>query len=622
MAARLSINVILRSDRNVLFEGIVPGQAYSGQSDGVKVCVEAGQPAPVTVTPPGADDPVKSVEYNLYTDSRNYHKVIVPDTGRRYMGMTSLSSFPYFEEDSAVREFRMPIYLLTGQNLNMQLAFGIIGTNYETTFRTIEPTHNRALIAYMRRLSMQIRRGTDLYPIPDSIAGKNPDGSITEHLYYRESKEGFDEPWILTLRDFAEHMKRIYDLPDVTTEGSMEPLWCSWTDWMSDDVTDEVILANVREGVKLGIGNYIIDDGWFGPGLDTDYSVELNIGDWEPDPAKIKDMGKLVRDIRAAGGTPMIWCAPHAVAAGADCFEQRKKYLIVKEDGELLMTPNVFHTLCFMCPEAREIMADVSASLIERWDFDGAKYDLFNCVPTMRCCSTEHTHDVTSMMEGLDLTLKLMADKTRAIKPDYIIELKQNYGTPFLSQYGTMTRAGDTPYSPEVNFLRTMYVQAYSPYAINDYQTITSEDSPEAAACIVLKMIAAGIPTYSIDFSRLSQENKDVIARYNKWYSENIRTFMKYRVPLSGENSVLKIADEGGDVFFLVNEGGAVEIDKSSTILNATFKKDLFVNCGGAKSGKVTVFDCFGKEVEGGKKEFDGWAHVDMLPGGMVRIEL
>ena len=417
-------------------------------------------------------------------------------------------------------------------------------------------------------------------------------------------------------------MKRIYGLGDVTTDGSMEPLWCSWTDWMSDNVTDEVILENVREGVAIGIKNYIIDDGWFGPGLDTDYSVELNIGDWKPDPAKIKDMGKLVRDMREAGGTPMIWCAPHAVATGADCFEERKKYLIVKEGGELLMTPNMFHTLCFMSPEAREIMADVSASLIEQWDFDGAKYDLFNCVPNMRCCSAEHTHDVTSMMEGLDLTLKLMAEKCRSVKPDYIIELKQNYGTPFLAQYGTMTRAGDTPYSPEVNFLRTMYVQAYSPYAINDYQTITSEDSPEAAACVVLKMIAAGIPTYSIDFSRLCPENKAVLGNYNKWYSDNIRTFMKYRVPLSGENSVLKIADESGDVFFLVNEGGCVDIQRSSTILNGTFQKDLFVKCDEAKSGKVTVSDCFGKDVEVRDVEFDGWAHIDTLPGCMVRIDL
>ncbi len=622
MAVWLKINVILRSDKQALFEGITPGEAYAAEQNGVKVSIDAGQPAPFSIIPPSLADPVKSIEFNLHTDIRNYHKVFVPDTGRRYMQITSLSSFPYFEKDSTVGEFRMPLYVFTGQSLKARLAFGIIGTNYETTFRAIEPTHNRALIAYMRRLSVQIKRGTDLYPIPDSIAMKNPDGSICEHLYFRQYDDDSGEPWILTLRDFGQHMKRIYDIPDVTTEASMQPLWCSWTDWMSDNVTDEVILANVREGVKLGIKNYIIDDGWFGPGLDTDYSVPLNIGDWQPDPAKIKDMGKLVSDIRQAGGVPMIWCAPHAVAKEANCFQERKKYLIVDDAGELLTTPNMFHSFCFMCPEARRIMADICVSLIKQWDFDGAKYDLFNCVPNMRCHSTAHEHDVTSMMEGLELTLKEMAEKCRAVKKDYIIELKQNYATPFLCRYGTVTRAGDTPYGPEVNYQRTIYNQAYTPYSINDYQTITSEDSPEAAACIVIKMLAAGIPTYSIDFNRLCQANKDVLRRYNTWYGQNIKTFMKYRVPLDGDCRVVVSQGEDRDIYFLVNDGNNFQIDRSSTILNGTFQRDLLVKYGGAKLGTAIVLDCFGKELAKKKFEFSGWTHIEMPPGGMVQIEL
>jgi len=420
-------------------------------------------------------------------------------------------------------------------------------------------------------------------------------------------------------REFAEHQKRIYDIPDVTTEAAMAPLWCSWTDWFSDDVTDEVILHNVREGVKLGIRNYIIDDGWFGPGLDNDYDVALNIGDWRPDPAKIGDMGKLVTDVREAGGRPLIWCAPHAVAPGAKCFAEREKYLIVGEGGELLTTYNQFHSLCFACPESREIMADICASFITEWDFDGAKYDLFNCVPNMLCNSDRHAHDVTSMMEGLHLTLKLIDRKCRQLKPHYIVELKQNYGTPFLAQFGTMTRAGDTPYNTEGNFLRTLYVQGYSPYALNDYQTITSEDSPETAACICLKMMAVGIPSYSIDFDRLSEDNKRVIARYNGWYNQNMKRFMRYRVPLDGENNVFLLPGDD-DVYFLVNDGGSFEIARPATILNGTFKTDLFVNFRHEGTAAVTIFDCFGNDVSRRDVTRSGWTHLEMPPGGMIVV--
>jgi len=92
---------------------------------------------------------------------------------------------------------------------------------------------------------------------------------------------------------------------------------------------------------------------------------------------------------------------------------------------KLLMTSNGFHSLCFMCPEARGIMADICAGFIRRWDFDGAKYDLFNCVPNMKCENPEHRHDVSSMIEGLDKTLELIDRKTRALKKDYIVELRR-----------------------------------------------------------------------------------------------------------------------------------------------------------------------------------------------------
>ncbi len=622
MAVQLKVRVFLGSGKEVLFEGIEPGKAFAGEIEGVKLSVGAESPAPVTVTPPAASDPVASIEYDLFTDIRNYHKVIIPESGRWYINATQMVSFWGMEKESAVNDFKMPLYIFTGQDLNTAMAFGVIGRNYETQFRTLEPAVPRALIVYMRRLSMRIKRGTNLYPIPSAIARANADGSVTEHFYYRRFDDGQGEPWLMTLRDFAGYQKKIFNVPDVGNVASMAPLWCSWTDWMSDDVTDEVIVHNVEEGVKLGIKNYIIDDGWFGPGLDNDLDVELNIGDWRPDPTKIKDMNQLVRDVKAAGGRPLIWCAPHAVATGADCYDERKKYFVASQDGELVETPNKFYSLCFMCAEAREIMADICSSFIEEWDFDGAKYDLFNCVPNIRCGNADHQHDCDSMMEGLDKTLKLIAERTRAIKPDYIIELKQNYGTPFLSQYGSMTRAGDTPYNTEGNFMRTAYVQGYSPFAINDYQTITDEDSPEAAACIALKMMAVGIPTYSIDLDRLNQNNKNVLAHCNKWYNDNVSAFMNHRVPLDGENNRFKLDAGDRDFYFLVNDGGPITIDRSATVLNATFSKDLFVNAPGVKTAKVTFFDCFGKQVRQETVSLDGWAHLDVLPGSMIQIEL
>lgn len=625
MANEFKIKVILHSGKDALFESIKAGDAYQKVIDGIKLSIGNQHPYAVAATPASKDDPIKSIEYDLFTDMKNYHKVIIPESGRWYINMLQMVSFWSYKNNSAINDFKMPLYIFTGQDLKTSLAFGVIGRNYETSFKILEPGKNRALIVYMRRLSMQIKRGTDLYPIPQSVSKTNSDGSITEHLFYKVQDHPDSQPWLLTLREFAEHQKCIFNIKDFTVKPSMYPLWCSWTDWFSDDVTDEVILDNVKAGVKLGIKNYIIDDGWFGPGLDNDFDVQLNIGDWRPDPAKIKDMGKLVKDVKAAGGVPLIWCAPHAVADGADCFEERKKYLIKGDDGEWALTSNKFHCLCFMNPEAREIMADICTSFITEWDFDGAKYDLFNCVPPMiRCTNPEHDHDTDSMMEGLELTLKLIEERSRSLKKDYIVELKQNYGTPSLSQYSTMTRAGDTPYNTEGNYLRTLYVQGYSPYAVNDYQTITSYDSPEAAACIVIKMCSVGIPSYSIDFSRLTEENKQAIKTCHDWYNDHIDDLMKYRLPLDGENNGFKLEGENEDIFFLVNDSVNPEISRNSTILNGTFKENLFLKSFDDKivKAKYEIFDCQGKRWKSDELTIKGWTRLTILPGSRIEITL
>ena len=246
----------------------------------------------MTIVPPEPANPVRSVEYSLHSDMRNYHKVIIPDSGRWYINMTQSVSFWRYKNDSAVGDVKLPIYVFTGQDHYMAMAFGIIGECYETSFRTLEPEANRALIAYSRRLSVQIKRGTDLYPIPPRVANRHVDGAVTEWIYFRTAADSPDQPWLLTIRDFCEAHKQLFGLPDVGSACSMAPLWCSWTDWFSDDVNDETILRSVREGLEIGIKNYIIDDGWFGPGLDNDFSVPLNIGDWRPDPREDRGHGQ------------------------------------------------------------------------------------------------------------------------------------------------------------------------------------------------------------------------------------------------------------------------------------------------------------------------------------------
>jgi len=626
MGDYLKIAVQLQSGKQVVFEDIVFSENYFLESDGILLKVGSEMPYPVEARPLDNSETITSLEFTFYTEIRNYHSVIVPDSGRWFFNSSKIVTFwrSFRELETGVDDTKLPLYIFTGRDRNTALAAGIIGENYETSYQLVEPESNRALNVHTGHIAFRIKRGTDQYPIPQRIAQQYDDRSVTEYVYYNQfAGSDHAQPWVMSIRDFSNYQRSLYLLQDVEVEASMLPIWCTWADWHSNDITSDIIVDNVKIGTELGIYNYIIDDGWFGPGLDNDYSVNLNIGDWEPDPHKIPDMVALVNDIKEHGGKPIIWCAPHAVAAGAKCYPERERLLIAEESGKPIINPTQFYSLCFMNEEARDTMADICVKFIEKWDFDGAKYDLFNWVPNVKCNNPNHHHDVTTMLEGLEMTLALIEERTRKLKPEYIVELKQNYGTPFFSRYGTMMRAGDGPFDPESNFLRTLFIQGYTPYALNDYQIIKGSETPEDTAVAIIKMLAAGIPAYSMDFKKLSVEQLDVIRLLNEWYIKHLNIFKQHRIPLDPDSAILKAEGPNFDIVFMVNGGGPLEIARDTIVVNGTYSSQLFVrsNCSEkSEQMSITVADCFGKEVDSQIYIAHAWNAVPMSVGGIVKI--
>ncbi len=544
--------------RTVVFEFKSMKKA-SMRKDGFSAALDGKFPCGVKIVPPPGTV-LEKVVYAASTPLPNFHEVIVPDTGRSFCDLTQLVTFWGKPVISRIHNVRMPVWIFTGQDHCTDLAFGVVGKVFETDFIPTEPGRARALVAWMRRLTLEIHRGTDSYPIPSTALAA--DGSLSESVYFAEKYSAQRENWILTLRDFSAKLAEFLGSSPRTTKDTMQPFWCSWTDWHSDTVDQKLVMENVREGLKLGIKNYIIDDGWFGPGLDSDWDVKLNIGDWKPDPVKFPKLKQLVKDIHKAGGNAVMWCAPHAVGEAAECFEERKPYFMETKPGVAYRTGNGYYPLCMQCPDARQIMADLAGRMIDEYDIDGFKHDLFNNYPDGPCQSKSHRHDTPSMIEGLRMCLEQLDNVSRKRKKDFIVELKQNYGTPALYQYGTCLRAGDTPYNPEGNYVRTAYLNAYTPYSINDYQTLTNNDPVEASAAIIIKMLSVGIPTYSNDLPNLKEGHKAFLRFYHKWYLERLSQFMNFRIPLDADLGSWYLPGKE-DIYFMVNRCTCIEVQRT-----------------------------------------------------------
>ncbi len=549
-------------------------------------------------------DRLAEISHRYTTPLRNFNNVIIPDGGREYPATVQTIYFWDFCKSSLVSNVRTPLFIFCGQNGNASFAFGLIGKEYERDFRCVEPFNSRALLAYTRRLTTEI-----VCHIPDEYR----DSSFTEHIYLKDETEECSASWVELLSDYYRFRTEKEGTSYPFVQKGMYPLWCSWTDWFSDNVTEQVILDNVRAGVSLGIKNYIIDDGWFGPGLDNPYEVKLNIGDWTPDQKKIKDLKKLSAQIHDEGANALIWCAPHAVGIEAKCRSERLPYLMRDKNGELIETGNKFNILCLRNPQARKIMADICADLIVKYDTDGAKYDLYNCIPATACCSCEHEHDTDSMIVGLEKTMQCIWQRVSEVKSDYIVELKQNYGGSRLAQYGTMMRAGDTPYCPDGNFMRTAYIQAYTPYAINDYQTISDRDTPLSNARVIIKMISVGIPTYSMDITALSEENRAVVRFLNTWYIDNIVERGNYkRHAITGALDTWAIYGEKEDLYFLVNTAQNLTVaPKDFQVLNGCGNAFLILQTEAEAIFDLQYYDIFGKLIKTETRDLQSGIKLD-----------
>jgi hypothetical protein len=115
---------------------------------------------------------------------------------------------------------------------------------------------------------------------------------------------------------------------------------------------------------------------------------------------------------------------------------------------------------------------------------------------------------------------------------------------------------------------------------MNDYQTITNHDSLQDTAVMVIKMLAAGIPSYSMDLGALTESRRNIITHYNMWYLKTVHKQRLFtRTPQDCDLNVWEISGGEKDIFFLVNTAHSVTIDpdKPCFILNGAVHDRFFL---------------------------------------------
>ena len=576
----------------------------------VGFCVEAGPLRRVRIArADGASFLPERVKVSIRMPLLNYAHVVVPDCGRHYVNFSKGLDIrlPLFQSTAA--NAGHPFLAVADEGGGFLAAFGVVSRTGEVDVRRVKPriSQRKAMVGGDQHLS---------HDIVWSVRG-GPVRELEVVLYSQERAA----TWFHALREYAQAIQAAEGVVQPASEDAWRPTWCTWTAFCSSEMTDRRVLENARVARDLGIGTVILDDGWFGVGLDDDGGGALNLGDYHAAPAKFPDLRRHVEQLHELGLKVLLWHAPLCVAPESQAYAKLRPYLM-QRSGKTHLSVNGLSTICPACPEVRRYVVDETVRLMRETGVDGLKVDLFNCLPSVSCDSTEHAHDIADPVEALEAVMSAQWDAMRSVRPDAICELKQDYGNARLAKYGTMVRAGDTAYDLDTNCRRCFYTQAVASCVHNDYYVTSDLTSPLGVSLAMARMLAAGVPTFGMDLVAFPRPLRLVIAEWMAFYNAHRAMFQAPREPQANDLSCW----QGGDAhtawvapIWQCREIRLPEADRIF-VLNGTAHRDFHLRLPASREVDVRV-----QTLPGGASAFARQTLVDgcrlaVPPGGVAEI--
>jgi len=541
----------------------------------------------------------------------NFTQVVVPDCGRFFVDkLRSVYLRSSVLQMSAPND-GMPLMVMLGQDGAVEFAFGFASNLTETTFRCRAPkiSSRGALLGGEDLLVLEAEK-----PSVGWRCGRND--CVRESIFLC----GRRPSWFHALRDYSRLVRRKLALAYPRCKEAWEPAWCTWTAWPSDEMNEQKVLANAREAKRLGIGTVIIDDGWFGQGLDVD-GGRLNLGDIEPDPGKFPDLRGLVERLHAMGLKVLLWYAPLSISPESNACGELKG-LLVGDRREAFLTPNGFHNLCPQNPDARAHVAEQIRRMVREHDVDGFKTDLYNCLPT-KPCTAAHEHDCESAIEGMRRVLRVVWETLQVERPGGLLELKQNYGNAVCAQFGTMVRAGDTAYDVDTNMLRCLHTQAYAHVVHNDYLAWGVHERPRDLAVMLIKQLVGGVPTFSRDLPSLPASHLRVLKAWLGFYRRHLGIFKGARQPQCSNLSTWQIGAGRQVILGVVSPpaelrlGGSV---REAFVMNGSGCTGLLLRAPAGARFSVSTYDCCLKARRTERRAAGDGTMLQVPTGGMAAL--
>lgn len=380
---------------------------------------------------------------------------------------------------------------------------------------------------YIETLVTRGAKGGEMYYACNRISFRRPVNGVTLHgneirdAVYLDTRR---DNWYNTTRDYFDFVdKRRGYVPVPVPESAHGPLWCSWL--YLTDINEEKIWANAVKAKELGIKTLIIDAGWFCADTDIPFpdspldDSTLGFGRIDSDGVKFPDMPGLVDRIHGLGLFVWAWCTPRWTFRASEHGERAVDSRLL---GCRIVAPDG-RTVPLMCtrhPGTREHAAKFTAYLLNKYHFDGLKFDCWELDGDMDVCTADHEHDCDTMGEGTLKWGKAIYDAMTEAKKDAVVWLNNTS----LKQYSNYSCSPNEVYcQPDENWRMAVLTKTFSngiPAHLCEGSWHPDEPDNTLARQLAISMMGF-VPEMQVDLTRLPPGHETVIKNYLAFYTEH-----------------------------------------------------------------------------------------------------
>jgi len=284
-------------------------------------------------------------------------------------------------------------------------------------------------------------------------------------------------------------------------ESARTPVYSTWYAF-SQDVDAASVELNADVAAGFGCRTVFIDDGWQGGAHDRGYG---GCGEWRADPVKFPDFAAHVDRLHGLGQQVVVWIAPLLLGVDSPVHDRLAPYAPhqVEHQRMRVLDPRF--------AETREHLVSSCLAILDDYGADGLKIDFLDT--SSAYAGTPSTGDLDDVGEAMRQAMTELRDElVRRGFGDALIELRQPYVGPAMSQFGNVIRAGDCPADAVTNRCSTVNARMIAgPQVVHADPIMWDPTGGPMAAARQLMGAYFGVPQISMALTDLPAEQRDTL---------------------------------------------------------------------------------------------------------------